>query len=98
MTYDHELLAILGLPYTTIVNSDYQNLTYYCEPQRLTARQTRNAMELSEYDIKIHHVPGNKLIQVDNLSRRPVHADEKEEDTVLPGKLFVNLVDIELAN
>ena len=79
MIYDCELLAILralwewrhyiiSSPYTTIVNSDHQNLTYYRKPQRLTARQTRNAMELSEYDIKIHHVPGSRLIQADNLS------------------------------
>ena len=41
------------------------------------------------------------IIQADNLSQRPDHAEDQEEDeemVVLPENLFVDLIDIELAD
>ena len=47
------------------------------------------------------HVPGSKMVQSDALSRRPDHVPEedtdKEDHVLLPDKLFINLVNIELA-
>lgn len=108
--YDRELLAIIraltewrhyiqGSPFTTTVYSDHQNLTYYRNPQRLSPRQARWFLTLSEYDFELKHLPGHRMIQSDALSRRPDLCQESEEPelvTVLPDTLFVNLIDTDL--
>ena len=87
--YDRELLAIKkafetwrhllkGSPHTIIIHCDHKNLSYYKHPQKMTARQSRWWQEISEFDIKLEHVPGSKLIQADALSRRPDHINEEE--------------------
>jgi len=47
------------------------------------------------------HVPGSKMVQSDALSRRPDHVPEEDTDNedlvLLPDKLFIKLVNIELA-
>ena len=54
---------------------------------------------LSEFDIKLVHIPGKKNIQVDTLSRRldicPEGMDN-ENIVMLPEHLFVNLINTEL--
>ena len=78
--YDRELLGIIhaleewrhyiqGSGHTTIVYTDHQNLTYFESAQKLNRRQARWALYLSEFDIKLVHVPGTKMIQSDALSR-----------------------------
>ena len=78
--YDRELLAIIraleewrhyiqGSPHTTIVLSDHKNLTYYQEAKKLNRRQARWSLYLSEFDVKLVHMPGSKMIQSDALSR-----------------------------
>jgi hypothetical protein len=77
--YDRELLVIIraleewrhyiqGSPHTTIILSDHKNLTYYWEAQKLTRRQARWSLYLSEFDVKLIHTPGNKMVQSDALS------------------------------
>jgi hypothetical protein len=54
---------------------------------------------LSEFDIKLVHIPGKKNIQADSLSRRPdlcPQGMDNKEVMVLPEHLFVNLIDMEL--
>ena len=54
---------------------------------------------LSEFDIKLVHIPGKKNIQADALSRRPdlrPEGTDNENVIVLPEHLFVNLINIEL--
>ena len=109
--YDRELLAIIraleewrhyiqGSPHTTIVLSDHKNLTYYREAKKLNRRQARWSLYLSEYDVKLVHTPGNKMIQSDALSRRPDLCPENDKDNediiMLPDDLFLNLIDLEL--
>ena len=78
--YDRELLGVIqaleewrhyiqGSGHTTIVYMDHQNLTYFKSAQKLNCRQARWALYLSEFDIKLVHVPGTKMIQSDALSR-----------------------------
>ena len=109
--YNRELLGIIraleewrhyiqGSPHMTNVLSDHKNLTYYRTAQNLNRRQARWSITLSEYDIKLIHTPGHKMIQSDTLSRRPDLCPEEDNDNqdviVLSDKLFLNLVDLEL--
>ena len=109
--YDRELLAIIraleewrhyiqGSPHQTVVLSDHKNLTYYREAKKLNRRQARWSLYLSEFDIKLAHTPGTKMVQSDTLSRRPDLCPEEDNDNedivVLPEHLFVNLIDVDL--
>ena len=71
--YDRELLAIIralnkwqhyiqGTPHTRTILSNHKNLTYYREAQRLNRRQARWSLYLSEFDVKLVHTPGHKMI------------------------------------
>jgi hypothetical protein len=106
--YDRELLAIIraldewrhyiqGSTHTTMVLSDHKNLTYYREAKKLNRRQARWSLYLSEFDVKLVHTPGTKMVQSDALSRRPDHCPDEDNDnediTVLPKDMFVNLID-----
>ena len=77
--YDRELLAIIraleewrhyiqGSGHTTVIYSDHQNLTYFQSAQKLNQRQARWSLYLSEFDVKLIHQPGSKMIQSDALS------------------------------
>jgi len=78
--YDRELLSVIralqewrhyiqGSPHETIIYSDHKNLTYFRSAQKLNRRQARWSLLLSEYDIKLIHLPGDKMILSDTLSR-----------------------------
>jgi hypothetical protein len=78
---------------------DHQNLTYFQKAQKLSDRQARWSLFLLEFDIKLQHLPGNKMILSDTLSRRPDHCpeeDESKEEILLLDDLFLNLLDINL--
>jgi len=84
----------------TTILSDHQNLTSHKEAKKLNRRQARWFLFLSEYDIKLVHTPGKKMIQSDALSRWPDHYPEEDNDNkdmiLLPENLFINLIDIDL--
>jgi hypothetical protein len=109
--YDRELLAIIraleewrhyiqGSAHTTIVLSDHKNLTYYREAKKLNRRQARWSLYLSEFDVKLVHTPGSKMVQSDALSRRPDLCPDEDHDNedivMLPDTMFVNLIDVDL--
>jgi RNase H-like domain found in reverse transcriptase/Integrase zinc binding domain len=108
--YDRELLGIVralkewrhyiqGSGHTTLIHTDHRNLTYFQKAQKLSDRQARWSLFLSEFDIKLQHLPGNKIILSDALSRRRDHCpeeDETKEEILLPDDLFLNLLDINL--
>jgi RNase H-like domain found in reverse transcriptase/Integrase zinc binding domain len=109
--YDRELLGIIraleewrhyiqGSPHSTIVFSDHKNLTYYREAKKLNRRQARWSLYLSEFDLKLVHLPGHKMVQSDALSRRPDLCPEEDTDNenivMLPHNMFVNLIDTDL--
>ena len=77
--YNRELLGIIralkewrhyiqGSGHTTIVFSDHKNLTYFRMAQKLNDRQARWSLYLLEFNIKLIHLPGLKMIQSDALS------------------------------
>ena len=109
--YDRELLGIIraleewrhyiqGSPHSTVVFSDHKNLTYYREAKKLNRRQARWSLYLSEFDLKLVHLPGHKMVQSDALSRRPDLCPEEDTDNenivMLPHNMFVNLIDTDL--
>jgi RNase H-like domain found in reverse transcriptase/Reverse transcriptase (RNA-dependent DNA polymerase) len=108
--YDRELLGIVwalkewqhyiqGSGHMTLIHTDHWNLTYFWKAQKLSDRQARWSLFLSEFDIKLQHLPGNKVILSDALSRRPDHCPEEnetKEEILLPDDLFLNLLDINL--
>jgi hypothetical protein len=101
--YDLELLAIVkacrhwrpylaGSPHKIIVHTDHANLQYWRQPHKISRRIAREVLELSEFDIELHHIPGKSNGRADALSRRPDY-DQGERDNenivVLPDKLFI---------
>ena len=77
--YDMELLAIIralekwqqyiqGSLHTTVILSSHKNLTYYQEVRKLNCRQARWSLYLSEFDIKLVHTSGTKMLLSDTLS------------------------------
>jgi RNase H-like domain found in reverse transcriptase/Reverse transcriptase (RNA-dependent DNA polymerase) len=103
--YDRELLGIVqalkewrhyiqGSGHTTLIHMDHWNLTYFWKAQKLSDQQARWSLFLSEFDIKLQHLPENKMILSDVLSRRPDHCleeDETKEEILLPDDLFLNV-------
>ena len=109
--YDQELLAIIraleewrhyiqGSPHTTIVFSDHKNLMYFREARKLNRQQAQWSLYLSEFDVKLVHIAGTKIVQSDTLSRRLDFTPEEDTDnkniTMLPDELFISLIDTEL--
>jgi RNase H-like domain found in reverse transcriptase len=108
--YDRELLGIVralkkwqhyiqGSGHTTLVHMDHRNLTYFWKAQKLSDWQARWSLFISEFDIKLQHLLGNKMILSDTLFRRPDNCpeeDETKEEILLPDNLFLNLLDINL--
>ena len=99
--YDQELLAIIqalnewrhyiqGSPHTTVILSDHKNLTYYKEAKKLNRRQAQWSLYLSEFDVKLVHTPGHKMVQSDALSR---HLDLcPDKDTIMKTSLCFQTV------
>ncbi len=101
--YDLELLAIVmplknwrpllaGSPHKIIIYSDHLNLQYWRTPQRISRRVAWEALELSEYDFEIRHLPGRLNGRADALSRKPGYNQGKNDNkdvTVLPNHVFV---------
>jgi hypothetical protein len=102
--YDLELLAIVkacrhwrpylaGSPHKVIVHTDHANLQYWRQPHKISRRIAREVLELSEFDIELHHIPGKNNGRADALSRCPDY-DQGERDNenviVLPDNVFVN--------
>ena len=78
--YDLELLVVIHAlkawrPYLvspvepTVIYTDHQNITYFRQPQDLTARQMRWHSILQEYPVQFVHIAGKKNGAPDLLSR-----------------------------
>ena len=109
--YDQELLSVIralqewwhyiqGSPHETTIYSDHKNLTYFQSTQKLNWWQAWWSLLLSEYDIKLVHLPGSKMILSDTLSQWPDFVPKKDTDNedivLLPDQLFINLINIKL--
>ena len=82
-----------------MVHTDHKNLIYFQKAQKLSDQKARWSLFLSEFDIKLQHLPGHKMILSDTLSQRPDHCpedNENEEAILLPDSSFLNLLDLTL--
>jgi RNase H-like domain found in reverse transcriptase/Reverse transcriptase (RNA-dependent DNA polymerase) len=109
-TGDRELLVILqalkewrhyiqGSGHTTIILSDHDNLWHFKVPQTIEQQMAQWTLYLSEFDIKLVHIPGKKNIQADSLSWQPdlcPQGTDNEDVIVLPEHLIINLINMEL--
>jgi len=104
--YDRELLSVIqalqewrhyiqGSNHETTIYSDHKNLTYFRNAQKLNCRQARWSLLLSEFDIKLIHIPGERMILSNTLSQRPDFIPDKDTDNedmiLLPDKLFAKI-------
>jgi hypothetical protein len=90
---------IQGSGHTTIVLSDHDNLQHFKVLQTTGRQMARWTLYLSEFDIKLVHIPRKKNIQANLLSRQPdlcPQVIDNEDVIVLPEHLFVNLINMEL--
>ena len=91
----------MGSPHPVEVWCDHKNLTYYKSPQALTSRQHRWQLILSQYNLRITHVPGAKLIQADALSRRPDHYEGREipqEQIMIPKEIIMDQIGVSITD
>ena len=83
-----------------IVLSDHKNLTYYREAKKLNRRQARWSLYLSEFNVKLVHTPGSKMVQSNALSQQPDLCPDEDKDNediiMLPANMFLNLIDVDL--
>src|SRR5258707_15741731 len=86
--------ALPGSRHKIKVLSDHMNLQYWRQPQKISRRVAREVLELSEYDLEIHHIKGKANRRADALSRRPDY-DQGERNnkgvTILPKELFIRM-------
>ncbi|KAH9244876.1 hypothetical protein BASA81_017684 [Batrachochytrium salamandrivorans] len=68
-----------GLHPVTVL-CDHKNLEYFMTTKKLTRRQARWSLELSEYDFSLTHRPGKLNGRADSLSRR----EDYKSNTSLP--------------
>ena len=59
-------------------------------------------LDISNYDLKLIHVPGKELAGPDALSQRPDLIPKENIDndqlTLLPESLFINTIDLAITN
>ena len=68
------------------------NLKYWRDPQKISWRVAREVLELSEYDLEIHHIKGMSNGRADALSQQPDYnqgEDNNKDVVVLPDHLFI---------
>jgi hypothetical protein len=101
---DRELLAVIrslhhwshllrGTVLPVIIWTDHKNLTYWAEPHKVGPRTATWQVELTQYNFKLHHKPGESN-KADLLSRRPNYNTGNASNDhliVLPLSHFANM-------
>ena len=101
--YNKKLLAIVyaleewcyyleGAKHAVTIYTDHKNLTYFRSPKHLNRRQARWQLTLSEFNYKLEHHPGTRIVQADAMTRAAIPPDAKDdnaEEILLPDDKFV---------
>ena len=111
--YDWELLAVIwalktwchclhGSPFPVQVFMDHKNLTYFWQPQALNRCQAYWLLDLSDFDLKIVHIPRKLLTGPDDFfchpDLLPLSSIDNDDVILLPPSLFINLIDTALSH
>jgi len=86
-------------PFPTIILSDYKNFMYFWIVQKLNWQQAWWSLYLSEFDLKLLHTHGSKMIQSDVLAHHSDHIinnNNKDDIILLPNSLFVRIISSDL--
>ena len=107
--YNWELLAVIhalehwhhylqGTSHPVTLLTDHKNLTYFCQPQKLSCHQARWMMFLQDFDLHFDHLPGSAMGPADALSRLldPDTSSDNVDVTVLLDDLFIRAIDVAL--
>ena len=107
--YDQELLAVIhtlehwrhylqGTAHPVTLLTDHKNLTYFCQPQKLSHRQAHWMMFLQDFDLQFTHLPGSAMGPADALSHLPDPdtSSDNVDVMVLPHDLFICAIDVAL--
>ena len=90
-----------GSPHPVKVLTNHKNLTYFRQPQNLNRQQACWLLDLSDFDLQLHHVSGKDLAGPDALSRHPDYTPADNTNNVnvilLPQLLFIGLINSSLA-
>jgi len=76
-----------------IIWTDHKNLTYWASPQKVGPRAATWQVELTQYNYKLHHKPGDQN-KANALSRRPDYHTENHANQhliVLPFDCFIRM-------
>jgi hypothetical protein len=82
---------LLGTAHIVMVLTDHKNLTYFCQPHKLSRRQGRWNLFLQDFNLHFHHTLGTQMGPADALSCRDDidMADDNIELMLLPNNLFI---------
>ena len=73
------------------------NLQYWRDPQKTSQKVAREVVELTDYDIEIHHLKGREKRRADTLSQRPDYDQgegDNEDVVVLPDHVFAKTAEL----
>ena len=107
--YNHELLTVIYAldhwhhylqetehPITLLTN--HKNLTYFCQPQKLSHQQVHWMMFLQDFDLLFVHTPSTVIGPTDILSclPDPDTSSDNTNVTLLPTDLFIHAINVAL--
>ena len=109
--YNRELLTVIhaldhwhhylqGTPHPVTLLTNHKNLTYFCQPQKLSHRQACWMMFLQDFNLHFIHVLGTAVGPADALSRlpNPDLSSDNADVTLLSDDLFISVIDIALVD
>ena len=109
--YDWELLAVIhaldhwhhylqGTQHPVTLLTDHKNLTYFCQPQKLSHHQACWMMFLQDFDLHFLHILGSAMGLANALSHLsdPDTSTNNANVVLLPDDLFICAIDVALLN
>ncbi|KAH9271422.1 hypothetical protein BASA83_006263 [Batrachochytrium salamandrivorans] len=97
-SFKHWRHLLQGGLHPVTVLCDHKNLEYFMSTKKLTRRQARWSLELSEYTFTITHRPGKLNGRADSLSRREdyfLDGDQSNFQRIIDPE---NVLDLQVAN
>ena len=99
-TLDHWHHYLQGMSHLVTLLTNHKNLMYFCQPQKLSCRQTQWMMFLQDFDLHFIHIPGSTMGLANALSHLvdPDTSSNHTNITLLPDNLFIHAIDTTLVD